>query len=100
MRLIVFGLSACLAAGLIGLTPDIPADEKKKDAKPDQGKPDPAKEFAAIQKDFADAQQAFFKAVQEAKPEERQQIIKEKRPKPAEFADRFLKLAEKYPDSP
>jgi hypothetical protein len=101
MRLIVFGLSACLAVGLSGLSPGVRADEKKKDAKADQGKPDPAKELAAIQKDFADAQQAFIKAYQEAKTnEERQQILKEKRPKPADFADRYLKLAETYPDSP
>jgi hypothetical protein len=101
MRLIVFGLSACLAMGLIGLSPGLRADEKKKDQKTDQKKGDPEKEFKDIQKDFAEAQQAFIKAYQEAKtPEEKANVLKEKRPKPDEYADRFLKLAETYPDSP
>lgn len=100
MRLFVFGLSAIIAVGLLGHSPGLRADEKKKEAKPDQAKSDPAKEFVAIFKDFADAQEAFLKAYQEAKPEERPQILKDKRPKPADFADRFLKLAETYPDSP
>jgi hypothetical protein len=100
MRLFVVSLAACVAVGLAGWTPGVQADEKKKEAKADQAKSDPAKEFAAIQKDFADAQQAFIKAYQEAKPEERAQIQKDKQPKPAEYADRFLKLAETYPDTP
>jgi hypothetical protein len=90
-----------MAVGLFGLSPDIRADEKKKEAKSDQEKPDPAKELAKIQKDFNDAQQAFFKAYQDAKTnDERQQVLKEKRPKAADFADRYLKVAETYPDSP
>src|SRR5690348_2159171 len=101
MRLIVFGLSACLAVGLIGLSPGLRADEKKKDEKTDQKKGDPEKEFQAIQKDYGEAQQAFFKAYQDAKTqEEKSKVLKEKRPNPAEYADRFLKLAETYPDSP
>lgn len=101
MRPFVFALSAFLAVGLIGLSPGIRADEKKKEAKPDQTKGDPVKEFAAIQKDFADAQQAFFKAYQEAKTQkEKQEVLKDKQPKTADFADRFLKLADTYPDSP
>jgi len=101
MRLIVFGLSACLAAGLIGLSPGIRADEKKKDAKPDQKKADPAKDFEAINKEFQDAQQAFFKALREVKTnEERQQVFKEKQPKVQDFADRMQKLADADPNSP
>jgi len=101
MRAFVFCLTACMAVGLFGLSPGIRADEKKKEAKSDQEKPDPAKELAKIQKDFNDAQQAFFKAYQEAKTnEERQEVLKEKRPKPADFADRYLKVVETYPNSP
>jgi len=101
MRFVVFGLAACLAVGLVGLSPGLRADEKDKEKKSDQAKPDPAKELAALNKEFNDAQQAFFKAYREAKTnEERQQILKEKQPKPADFADRFLKLAEAYPDTP
>jgi hypothetical protein len=96
MKLFVCGLAACVAVGLSGLSPRVGGDEPAK-----QGKADPSKEFASIQKDWSSAQQAFFKAYQEAKTnEERQQILKEKRPQPAEFADRCLKLAEAHPDSP
>jgi hypothetical protein len=93
MRRFVFGLAACVAVGLAAPSPGAPPDE--------QAKADPAKEFATIQKDWASAQEAFVKAYQQAKTnEERQQILKEKRPKPAEFADRCLKLVESHPDSP
>lgn len=111
MRLFVFGLAACVAVGLVGLSPGLRADDekkkeaksddqKKKEAKSDQAKPDPAKELAGLQKEWNDAQQAFFKAYQAAKPAERPQVLKEKQPKPGDFADRFLKLAEANPDSP
>jgi hypothetical protein len=96
MKRIIWGLAACVAVGLSGLSPGGRADEPAKPAKAD-----PAKELAAIQKDWAGAQQAFMKAYREAKTdEERRAVLKEKRPKPAEFADRYLKLAEAHPDSP
>jgi hypothetical protein len=101
MRLFVFGLAACVAVGLVGLSPGLRADEKDKEKKPDQAKPDAATELADIQKDFNKAQQEFIKAYQGAKDnEERQQVLKDKRPKPADFADRYLKLAETYPNTP
>jgi hypothetical protein len=98
MRLFVFGLAACVAVGLAGWAPGVRADEPYKKDKP---KGDPAKEFAKLDKDFKDAQQAFFKAYREAKTnEERQQAIKDKQPKVNDYADRFSKLAETYPNSP
>src|SRR5260370_13698627 len=101
MRLLVFGLSVFLDVGLLGHSAGVRADEKKKEAKSDQAKSDPAKEFAALDKEFQDARQTFIKAYREAKtPEERQQIVKDKQPKVPEYADRFMKLAETYPDSP
>jgi len=96
MKCLMFGLAVCAAVGLCSWCPGLRGDEPAK-----QEKPDPLKELAALEKDFSDAQQAFIKAYQEAKTdEERQKILKEKRPKPADFGDRFLNLAEKYPDSP
>jgi hypothetical protein len=97
MKRLVFGLAACAAIGLGGWCPGLRGDEPAKD----EAKPDPTKELAAIQKEWTAAQEAFRKAIQEAKTnEERQQVFKEKRPKPDEFADRFLKIAETSPDSP
>jgi hypothetical protein len=97
MKRLMFGLAVCAAVGLCGWCPGLRGDEPAKDEK----KSDPAKELAALQKEWAEAQQAFAKAVREAKtPEERQQVFQEKRPKPADFADRFLKIAEANPDSP
>jgi hypothetical protein len=94
MRALIVSLPACLAVGLGGLYAAARADEAAR-------KDDPAKELAAIQKDWQDAQQAFFKDYQEAKTnEERQKVLKQKRPKPDAFAERCLKLADAHPDSP
>src|SRR5262249_47726277 len=96
MKRLVFGLAVCAGLALAGLAPGVPADEP---AKPANG--DPAKELAALRKEWSDAQQAFQKAYQEAKTdEERQQVFKDKYPKAADFAERFLKLAEAHPKSP
>lgn len=77
---------------LLGLRADEPSNDKSK--------PDAAKELSALQKEWTDAQAAFRKALKEAKTdEERQQVVKEKRPNAADFAERFLKLAESDPDS-
>ena len=59
VKLFVCGLAACVAVGLSGLSPRVGGDEPAK-----QGKADPSKEFASIQKDWSSAQQAFFKAYQ------------------------------------
>jgi hypothetical protein len=92
----LFGLAACVGLALAGLSPGARADEPAPKATGD-----PAREFADLQKSWSEAQAAFLKAYQEAKTtEERQQILKEKRPKPAEFAERFRKFAEAHPDSP
>jgi hypothetical protein len=100
----VFALGVCLSVGLAGLMLGVSGgrtDEPAKQDKADQAKPDPAKEFAAIQKDWNDAQQAFFKAYGQAKTnEERQKLLKEQRPKPDAYVDRCLKLAEQSPESP
>jgi AhpC/TSA family len=96
MKRLVFGLAACVGVALAALAPGVSADEPAQ-----QAKGDPAKELTALQKEWSDAQEAFQKALQEAKTnEERQQVLKDKRPKAADFAERFLKLAEAYPKSP
>jgi hypothetical protein len=96
MKRLVCGLVACVAVGLGGFSPGVRADDPAKAAKAD-----PAKEYAALQKEWADAQQAFFKAYQAAKtPEDKQRVLKEKQPNRADFAARFLKFAETHPDSP
>jgi hypothetical protein len=99
----VFCLGVCLGVGLAGLMLGIPGARTDEPAKQDKANlgPDPAKEFAAIEKDWNDAQQAFFKALNEATTnEERQKVIKEKQPKPAAYVDRCLKLAEQFSESP
>jgi AhpC/TSA family len=95
MKPFVRSLAAAAVVGLCGLSPGGWADE------PSKPNGDAAKEFAAIQKDWTDAQQAFFKAYQDAKtPKEKGQVLKEKRPNPITFADRFVKFADEYPKSP
>jgi hypothetical protein len=95
MKQLVFGVAAGLVLGLVVLVPGARADEKSK-----QTQTDPAKEFAAIRSEWTKAQQDFMKALRAATTNEgRQEVLREKRPKPAEFADRCLKLAEAHPDS-
>lgn len=97
MKRLMIGLAAFAAVGLYGSPLGLRADEPSKD----QSKPDPAKVLSALQKEWTDAELAFSKAYQEAKTdEEKQQVLKEKRPKAADYADRFLKIAETDPDSP
>jgi hypothetical protein len=96
MKHLVLGLAAWMVLGLCGFSPSVRADDPANDQKGDA-----AKELAAIEKDWSDAQNDFMKAYRGAKTaEERQQVLKEKRPKPAEFAGRFLRVAETHPDGP
>src|SRR5439155_7078439 len=96
MKRLMIGLTAFAAIGLWGSQLRLRGDEPAKD----QSKADPAKVLSALQKEWTDAQQAFRKAYEEAKTdEERQQVVKDKQPKAADFADRFLKLVETDPDS-
>ncbi len=61
----------------------------------------PAEQYKALEKEFHDAQQEFFKVYREAKTDqERQKLVKEKYPQPPKYAGRFLKLAQEYPDDP
>src|SRR5260370_16577510 len=96
MKRIIFGVAAGLTLGLVILAPGVRADEPGKPAKAD-----PAKELAAIRSDWTKAQQNFMKEYGAAKTDvERREMLRVKRPKPAEFADRCLKLAEANPDNP
>ena len=82
---------------LVGLAVSVAAQarEQPKDKSP------PAEQYKALAKEYDDAQQAFFKAYQEAKTEEeRDKLYKEKYPDAAKFAARFMELAEKNPKDP
>jgi hypothetical protein len=93
--------TVCVAVGLVALSTSGRADDRKKADAAKAEKADPAKELAAVEKDWAAAQAAFMKAYQEAKTgQERKQVLKEKRPKEDPFAERCLKLAEANPGSP
>jgi hypothetical protein len=78
------------------------------DPKPQGGPPkkaeaaqSPAERYKALDKEFNDAQQEFFKVYQEAKTdEEKQKLLDEKYPRPDRYAARFLKLAEEHPNDP
>src|SRR5882724_5497944 len=60
-----------------------------------------AEQYQSLVKEFTDAQREFMKAYPQAKTaEERQKLEKEKNPRPEDFAVRFLKLAEAYPNDP
>ncbi len=65
-----------------------------------QETPSAAEQFAAIEKEYRQAQQDFFTKYRAAKTaEERQEAIK-LQPRPDMFADRFIELAKQFPDEP
>ena len=89
-----------IGIGLLTLLLVLPAaraldDSKDKKDKPDKKPETPAEEYKALVKEYQDKRQEYVKAYREAKTDaERREVIKEKNPKPDEFAARFLKLAE------
>jgi hypothetical protein len=57
----------------------------------------PAEQYKALVAEYKQSMDDFMKTYREAKPEDRQKLIKDKYPNPDKFADRFLALAEKHP---
>ncbi len=88
------------SSGLLVLAlalPGLARDDQPKAQKPST----PAEQYLALTKQIEAAQQEFQKAYGEAKTqEERQKIIQEKYPEPDKFANKFIALAEKYPQDP
>jgi hypothetical protein len=76
-----------------------PDDAKKAaDAQADKT---PKAQFQAVLDEYQKAQQEFSQAYSKAKSdEERNKLFNEKYPKPNEYADRFLTIADKAPDDP
>jgi len=72
------------------------------DAKPkDEAPKTAAEQYQALTKEFEDAQQEFMKAYQAAQsPEEKQKVLREKRPNALDYVKKFADLAEKYPRDP
>jgi hypothetical protein len=63
--------------------------------------PTPAEQVRALQREYNEQQQAFQKAIREAKTQEdRNKVFQEKYPRPDKFAPRFLEVAEKNPRDP
>jgi hypothetical protein len=61
----------------------------------------PAKELAAIDNDWSEAEKTFERSTQEAKTEEaRRQVLQEKAAKVTDIAGRYVRLALTRPDSP
>jgi hypothetical protein len=76
-------------------------DDKKDKDPPDKKPATPADEYKALEKEFSDKQQDYFKAMAAAKTdEERQKAFKEKYPQVPDYAARFLKLAENNATDP
>jgi hypothetical protein len=80
--------------GLLVLLPALQARDKPE-------KQTPAQQYKALAQEYDKAQADFRKALAMAKTgEERQKVIEEKNPKLAEFASRFLELAQRNPKDP
>ncbi len=61
---------------------------------------DPAEALTALNEKYDTAMSEFRKAYGAASEAERQQIVADQYPKPDEYADQFMKLAEENPDHP
>ena len=66
-----------------------------------QAKKSPKDQFQTVLDEYQKAQQEFSQAYSKAKTDdERSKLFNEKYPKPGEYADRVMKIAEKAPDDP
>jgi hypothetical protein len=75
--------------------------EDKPGQKPKELPANPAEQYKALEREFNDARQAFFKEYGAAKTdEERQKIVADKYPRPDKFAPRFMEFAEENPKDP
>ncbi len=61
---------------------------------------DPAEALKALNEKYDTAMSEFRKAYEAASEAERQQIVADQYPKPDQYADQFMKLAEENPDHP
>jgi AhpC/TSA family len=69
--------------------------------KPSPGGGPPADRVKAIEKEYADARQAFNDAYRQAKTDdERQRLVREKSPRLETFTGKLLKLAQDHPNDP
>ncbi len=68
---------------------------------PDDAKKTPKAQFQAVLDEYQKAQQEFSQAYSKAKSDEdRSKIFTEKYPKPNDYADRFMAIADAAPDDP
>lgn len=97
MNRFVFALAfGCLAAPSAWAGDDPPAAQKT-----DETSLSASEAYRALLKEYGDAEEAFNKAIQEAKtPEQQTRVFQEKYPKPKEYTGRFLAIAEKHPQAP
>ena len=77
-------------------SPALRAEDKPQD----KDKPSAQEQYRALVKEYSEAQQAYFKAIQGAKTAEERQNATDLMPKAEKFAPRFLELAEKHPKDP
>jgi hypothetical protein len=80
----------CLLVLLLA-SPALRADDKPQD----KDKRSPQEQYDALLKQYSDQQQAYFKAMNEAKTNEERKKATELRPKAEKYAPQFLELAEK-----
>jgi hypothetical protein len=76
---------------LLALTPALAARDKAVNPAT------PAEQYKAILAEYAKAMSDYRKAMSEAKPQDRQKVMREKQPKMEVYAARLLELAEKNP---
>jgi tetratricopeptide (TPR) repeat protein len=88
-----------IASGVFILLLTVPASLAQ-DAPQDKPPPTPAEQFKALVNESKKAEQAFWKAYQEAKTPEDKHKVDKQYPQPEQFAGRFLELAEQHSRDP
>lgn len=97
MQRFVFALAfGCLAASPAWAGDDPPAAQKR-----DEKSVSASEDYQALLKQYRNAEEAFNKAIQDAKtPEQQNRVFQEKYPKPDQYTRQFLAIAETYPQAP
>jgi peroxiredoxin len=91
----MYRIVTALVAVLLAVPPPAAAD------KPTDKTETPAEQYRALAAEYNKALRDFMAVFQKAKtPEERQTLIRDKYPQPAQYAKRFLALAQEHPKDP
>jgi hypothetical protein len=87
------------AFAILGIVPALWAQDADKD-KPQQKPASPAERYSSLLNEYQKAQREYIQALNQAKTVSERQAAAKSAPRPADFASRFLAIAQEHPKDP